>query len=239
MIQYNNHNITKKIHYDGHDIQKVYGCDAHLVWEYNPSGYTELDYIKTNNANSSGVRLLSKPDNTTVIEIDCEVIYAQGSAEIVTCCGVVLNIYTGGSNYNYCNVSFGGANIDRKTCPSFKTRHVWKLGRVSGTSDTTKVGWSCEDTTWTTTKDPLVFNGAGNILVGGIRYNDCNYTNPTTGDSSNYVQCRIYSVKVYNNYGSNLVGNYIPVQKYDGIDTLYDTVTGQFATSYGLANTNL
>lgn len=237
MIQYNNHNITKKIHYDGHDIQKVYGCDAHLVWEYNPTGYTELDYILTNNANSSGVRLLTKADNTTVIEVDCQVIYAQGDAELISGCDSRLNIYTGVSRYNYCSCDFGGNWIDLKTCPSFKDRNTWRIGRVNS-SDTTKVGWSCGNSGWTSTNDSLTFNGVGNILVGGLRYPNCAYNTPTSGDSSNYVECRIYSIKVYNNYGSNLVGNYIPVQTNEGFDTMYDTVSHQFATPYGLVNTN-
>ena len=36
MIQYNNHNQIKEIHYNNHSIKYVYGCGGNLVWQTKP-----------------------------------------------------------------------------------------------------------------------------------------------------------------------------------------------------------
>lgn len=43
MINFNNHNITE-IHYNGHRIRRAIGCDGHVVWKYQKSGY-ENQYL--------------------------------------------------------------------------------------------------------------------------------------------------------------------------------------------------
>ena len=198
---------------------------------YDPSGYTVVDHIHTSNSTAGGVKLLHGMSNDTLIVIDCMVEMAEGSASIVYSSDINFSIFTATTNYNYCGLRIGNTTISEgSSCPSFKSRNTWRLGRISAT-DTSKVGWGCGSSSRSTSVETLSVSSSP-ILVGGIR-------NTYTKDTTNFVQCRIYSVKVYSNYGSSLIGNYIPVKKnIDGKDTLYDTISKRFCDSYYLVNSN-
>ena len=52
MIQYNNHNQIKEIHYNNHSIKYVYGCGGNLVWESVPTPPTNSKVYLTYNTTS-------------------------------------------------------------------------------------------------------------------------------------------------------------------------------------------
>lgn len=69
MINYNNHNITKKIVYNNHNIKYVYGCNGNLVW----SGDTPTPIYRW-----------VQTDVTTCVEV-VDPIYRWTQTDVTTC----------------------------------------------------------------------------------------------------------------------------------------------------------
>ena len=69
MIQFNNQNNFSEIHYNGHDIQKVYDSDVHLVWDkQTPPTPTPFDGKFKFTLNDSSV-VSAECDSSTEIKL--------------------------------------------------------------------------------------------------------------------------------------------------------------------------
>ena len=135
------------------------------------------------------------------------------------------NSWTGGY-YDY-----GGARLGTYNCPSFTTRRTWLIGRISGSSSPNVVGYYCDGTTSTTNRATLSFASNRPYCIGDLWYDGSSTPSLYT---SNIKQMKLYSVKIYEDYGATLVGDYIPVIKPDGVTiTLFDKISGDYANTFG------
>ena len=78
----------------------------------------------------------------------------------------------------------------------------------------------------TTRVEGLPYLVGGGVIYTGHSASDVSFV------STNDV-IKLYSVKIYKDYGDTLVGDYIPVINSNGVVTLYDKVSGNYATPYG------
>lgn len=201
----------------------------------SPSGCAKVEYIQCSNGSSKGgIQLIQNPKEGLLVEIDFQV---SGTSEfqiigqkddqeaVMYQMGFIqYNNYT--TNY----YDFGGGRLGiNYNCPSMDTRRTWTIGRISGRTNPNVVGFSCNGTVNTKTYGALKFASDRPYICGNLKYNGSS----TPELAFNTVVEKIYSIKIYEDYGETLVGDYIPVKKQDGTYTLYDTITKTYAIPYG------
>ena len=208
-------------------------------WTEITTPYTELTYIQCSTTSSrGGVQLLNTPKEGLLIEIDFELsgttsnsdyeIIGQKDKKETVSYQMGFMQYNSWSNGFY---DYGGGRLSLGSCPSFTTRRTWKIGRISGSTSPSIVGYYCEGTFKTNNVSTLQFDANRPYNIGNIGYNG---SSTPELDSNTIKQMKLYSVKIYEDYGETLVGDYIPVIKEDGTTvTLYDKVSGNYANPVG------
>ena len=203
-----------------------------------PTPYNELEYIQlSDSTNKGGIQLLNTPKEGLLIEIDFElsgssysgdyqIIGQKSETETVPYqMGFMqYNSWTG-SYYDY-----GGARLNINSCPSFNARRTWNIGRISGSTYSNVVGYNCNGQSATKSVATLQFDANCPYILGNIIYNGANIVIDTY---TNLKQMKLYGVKIYENYGATLVGDYIPVLTENNVATLYDSISDDYATTYG------
>ena len=201
--------------------------------------YIELSYIQLSDTSSrGGVQLLNTPKEGLLIEIDFQLSGSSASGDMLIIgqkddketvsyqMGFMQNGSWTGGYYDY-----GGGRLSISSTPTFTTRRTWKIGRISGSTSPSVVGCYCEGTAKTTTKATLMFDANRPYILGSIKYNGSSVPQIA---SWNIKPMKVYSVKIYEDYGTTLVGDYIPVVASDGVTiTLYDKVSGGYANPFG------
>ena len=201
--------------------------------------YTEISYIQLTTASSGGgVQLLNTPKEGLLVEIDFQLTgsSSSGDYEII---GQKDNQETVSYQMGFIRYSswtngyydYGGGRLGTYTCPSFTTRRTWKIGRISGSTSPNIVGYYCDGSVNTKSVASLNFDANRPYLIGNVGYNGSSTPIIST---RNFVEMKLYSVKIYEDYGATLVGDYIPVLKEDGVTpTLYDKISGNYANAVG------
>lgn len=236
MIKYNDNTINK-IAMDSTVNKLYYG--ENLLYVAPPQGeepipeHTVIEYIQTSSGSSKGcIQLLNNPKEGLKIEIDFQVsgtsefqIIGQKDNKEVVSYQMGFMQYNSNTRGYY---DYGGGRIGIYDMPSTSVRRTWTIGRISGATNTSIVGFSCDGTVQTSSVTTLRFANDRPYLCGSGKYNGS-----STPEFSNLVYMKIYSIKIYEDYGETLVGDYIPVKKQDGTYTLYDTITKTYAIPYG------
>ena len=202
------------------------------------STYTELTYIQLSDSSSrGGVQLLNTPKEGLLIEMDFEMIGTTSSGDMLLIGQKdgqeTVSYQMGFMQYNSWTRAFydyGGGRLSINTCPSFTTRRTWRIGRISGSTNPNIVGYYCDGTVGTKSVSTLQFDANRPYIIGNIIYNGSSVPQINW----NIKPMKLYSVKIYEDYGVTLVGDYIPVIKEDGTTvTLYDKVSGNYANPVG------
>ena len=106
-------------------------------------------------------------------------------------------------------------------------RHTYRIGRIDS-SNTNKLGVMVDGVLTASTNVSNTSYENLPYLVGNPTYSGTS----VVGSAKSTI--RVYSVKIYEDYGATLVGDYIPVIKDDGTTiTLYDKISGNYATPFG------
>lgn len=91
MIQYNNHNQIKEIHYNNHSIKYVYGCGGNLVWESVPPTPTsyKLKIHVSDGGSKEYWREIPCDGSNRLTQTECHDLLFQGGGQ------TVIDVYVG------------------------------------------------------------------------------------------------------------------------------------------------
>ena len=247
MIKYNNSNINDwnfgsdniaKAYYNGDVCYQKIESGSTPPTPVIPSGYTEVEYIQCGSGTTStngGLQLLTNVTADYYFEVESQLINTSNSPSIVSEKSYVEVVsYQMGLCYYTSNLylDYGGArlstNINNTTQ---REKHTYGAGHISGSSYPTLVGVTIDGVVNNTTNATVSIEGLP-YLVGDLEYSGHSASDVST-NKGNLAIMKIYSVKIYTDYGDTLVGDYIPVINSDNVVTLYDKVSGNYATPYG------
>lgn len=240
MIKYNNKTIND-FYFDTSNLVKVYRNNAVCYYKISgggdtPKAHTEIEYIEYSGGsnNYGGLQLLTNVTNDYYFEVECQALNFSGSMNIVTqkSSVEVVSYQMGLEFYNNMFLDYGGGRLSTTINSNIqKARHTYGAGFISGSSYTNKLGVKI-DGNITATKNTTVTVENLPYLVGCIEYSGHTASDVKYGDENNDA-ARIYSVKIYKDYGDTLVGDYIPVIDLNNVVTLYDKISGNYATPFG------
>lgn len=193
------------------------------------SSYTEIEYVE---CRKGGIQLLNNVTTDFYFEVESQFISGSGSPNLV--CeksDTEVVSYQMGLCYYSSNMflDYGGGRLSTNINYTTQAqKHKYGAGHISGSSYTTLLGVTIDGVTVNNANATVRVEGLP-YLVGGLKY-----TGHTASDVvANNDDMIIYSVKIYTNYGDTLVGDYIPVKDLNNVVTMYDKVSGNFATPYG------
>lgn len=197
----------------------------------------ELDYLVCGDGSSrGGLQLIQNVTSDYYFEVDAQNIQQTGGPMLIGQKSTVEVVsyqlglcYYGSSMY----LDYGGGRINLNIGNNTqKQRHVFGAGHISGSTNPNVIGVTMDGT--------VVSSQNGTTTVENLPYLMCgvSYTGHTAADVSSggaaSDQTKIFSVKIYTDYGDTLVGDYIPVIRgEDNVVTLYDKISGRYATPYG------
>lgn len=147
----------------------------------------------------------------------------------------VVSYQLGLCYYSNMFLDYGGGRLMTSIDSTAQNQiHTYKAGHISGSSTNyqnvvgIKLDGALERTvSKTTTVEGLPYLVGGGLIYEGHSASDVRIVT----DESNVI--KIYSVRIYKDYGDTLVGDYIPIVNSNGVVTLYDKVSGNCATPYG------
>ena len=200
--------------------------------------HTKIEYIEWSGSTSSGggVQLLTNVSSDYYCEVDSQCVNIGSGRPVII--GQKSSVEIVGFQFGLCYygnmfLDYGGSRLSSSINSTVQSsRHVYGVGHISGSSYPTLVGIKVDgetsaSTNATTTVENLPY------LVGSLNYS------AHTADAVKFVDSssdctRLWSVKVYDDCGDTLVGDYIPVIKNsDNTITLYDKISGNYATPFG------
>ena len=241
MIKYSGNTINEW-YFNSSEVKKVYINNSVCFTKISSGGtlpYTELSYVQLSSSSSrGGIQLLNTPKEGLLVKIDFQLSGSTSSGDIQII-GQKDNQETVPfqmgfeqySNWSYGYYDYGGARLGMFTTPSFTTRRTWLIGRISGSTSPNVVGFYCDGINSTTNVSTLSFDANRPYCIGDIKYNGS--STPILG-TNNIKPMKLYSVKIYEDYGNTLVGDYIPViRNADNVVTLYDTISDNYANPIG------
>ena len=200
--------------------------------------HTKIEYIEWSGSTSSGggVQLLTNVSSDYYCEVDSQCVNRGSGSPVII--GQKSSVEIVGFQFGLCYygnmfLDYGGSRLSSSINSTVQSsRHVYGVGHISGSSYSTLVGIKVDGETSasinaTTTVENLPY------LVGSLNYS------AHTADAVKFVDSssdctRLWSVKVYEDCGDTLVGDYIPVIKNsDNTITLYDKISRNYATPFG------
>lgn len=207
------------------------------VW--TESTNTELEYIQCGNGTSStngGLQLLTNVTADYYFEVEAQCVVKSTSTMLIgeKSDVEVVSYQLGLCYYSSMFLDYGGGrlntNIDSTTQ---NQRHTYGAGHISGSSYQNVVGVKLDGVVKNTTNATTRVEGLPYLVGCGVRYNGHSASDVYVGTGTTEV-VKLYSVKIYKDYGDTLVGDYIPVRTVDNVVTLYDKISGNYATPFGV-----
>ena len=240
MIKYNNNNTINKLATDATVNKMYYGGNVvyfRLKEEEPIPEHTVIDYIQVSSDNTNAALVLDYiPTATSCYEIDMQTIKGNGTPHFIGqktdgteyvryqfgFCWYSINTHW---FYDYGGGRFSGYNTEA----SFSDRRLWRIGWQDNKLKVTDLNGTYVggNNAYTGTFDPTL-----KLLLGGAQWNSAK-TEPNFGSKSKYLNFKVWGLKIYSEYPSVLVRDYIPVKKSDGTYTLYDTISKTYAVPYG------
>ena len=239
-IYFNNSSINDW-NYDTLNVIKVYRNNAIVFYKVSGGSptpeHTVIDYIQVSSDNTNAALVLDYiPTASSCYEIDMQTIKGSGTPHFIgqKIDGTEYVSYQFGfcwysKNthwfYDYGGGRFSGYNTEA----SFSDRRLWRIGWQDNKLKVTDVNGTYVggNNAYTGTFDPTL-----KLLLGGAQWNSAK-TEPNFGSKSKYLNFKVWGLKIYSEYPSVLVRDYIPVKKSDGTYTLYDTISKTYAVPYG------
>lgn len=206
------------------------------VW--TESSNTELEYIQCGNGTNStngGLQLLTNVTADYYFEVEAQCVTKSVSPMLIGEKSEVevVSYQLGLSYYSSMFLDYGGGRLSTSINSTTQNeRHTYGAGHISGSSNQNVVGVKLDGVVKSTTNATTRVEGLPYLVGCGVRYNGHSASNVyVVTNEINIV--KLYSVKIYKDYGDTLVGDYIPVINSDNVVTLYDKVSGNYATPYG------
>lgn len=208
-------------------------CSIYLgdvkVYPTSSPTYTELEYVQLGDGSSTGgFQLFNNVTSDYYFEVESELVNNPLSITIVgEKSSVEIVSYQLGLCYYFTPyLDYGGARIGFNTNQNVK--HLYGCGYISG--NTGVIGVTVDGLTMVAQNTTPTVEGLP-YLVGPMEYTS--HTGADFRFTYSNASMKIYSVKIYTNYGQTLVGDYIPVLNENNVATLYDKVSQSFVTPYG------
>ena len=206
------------------------------VW--TESSNTELEYIQCGNGTNStngGLQLLTNVTADYYFEVEAQCVTKSVSPMLIGEKSEVevVSYQLGLCYYGSMFLDYGSGRLSTSIDSTTQNqRHTYGAGHISGSSYQNVVGVKLDGVVKNTINATTRVEGLPYLVGCGLRY---------TGHSASDVNVltneidvvKLYSVKIYKDYGDTLVGDYIPVINSDDVVTLYDKVSGNYATPYG------
>lgn len=247
MIKYNNNTINDW-DYGTSNIKKVYRNESVVYQKISsgdtptppsPSGYTEVEYITCGSGTSStngGLQLLTNVTADYYFEVEAQCVIKSSMSPMIIgekSDAEVVPYQLGLCYYSNMFLDYGGARLSTSIDSTTQNqRHTYGAGHISGSSYQNVVGVKLDGVVKTTTNATTRVEGLPYLVGCGVTYSGHSASDVKVNNSKSEV-VKIYSVKIYTDYGDTLVGDYIPVINSDDVVTLYDKVSGNYATPYG------
>lgn len=247
MIKYNNNTINKlatdatvnKMYYGGNVVYLGFKEEEPIP------EHTVIDYIQVSSDNTNAALVLDWiPTAYDYYEIDMQTIKGgSGTPQFIgqKTDGTEYVSYQFGFCWHSRNTKFfydygGGRYMNSMSGDdTFGNRINWRIGRIDP-EDNEKLGVLniSGGTSYYSYKtyDNQSFDPTLKLLLGGAQWNSAK-TEPNVGSKSKYLNFKVWGLKIYSEYPSVLVRDYIPVKKSDGTYTLYDTISKTYAVPYG------
>lgn len=246
-IYFNNSSINDWYFADD-NIVKVYRNNAIVFYKVSGGSpipeHTVIDYIQISSDNTNAALVLDWiPTAYDYYEIDMQTIKGSGTPHFIgqKTDGTEYVSYQFGFCWYSKNTKFfydyGGGRYSNSMSGdnTFGNRINWRIGRIDP-EDNEKLGilnisggtsYYSYKTYANQSFDPTL-----KLLLGGAQWNSAK-TEPNFGSTSKYLNFKVWGLKIYSEYPSVLVRDYIPVKKSDGTYTLYDTISKTYAVPYG------
>ena len=246
MIKYNNNKINKlatdatvnKMYYGGNVVYLGFKEEEPIP------EHTVIDYIQVSSDNTNAALVLDWiPTAYDYYEIDMQTIKGSGTPHFIgqktdgteyVSYQLGFCWYSRNTNFFY---DYGGGRYTNSMSGdnTFGNRINWRIGRIDPENNE-KLGilnisggtsYYSYKTYANQSFDPTL-----KLLLGGAQWNS-EKTEPNVGSTSKYLNFKVWGLKIYSEYPSVLVRDYIPVKKSDGTYTLYDTISKTYAVPYG------
>lgn len=244
MIKYNNSNIND-LNFGSDNIAKAY-YNGDICYQKitngsippSPSVYTEVEYITCGSGTSStngGLQLLTNVTADYYFEVEAQCVMRSTSPMLIgeKSDAEVVPYQLGLCFYSSMFLDYGGARLSTSINSTTQNqRHTYGAGHISGSSNPNVVGVKLDGVVQNTTNATTRVEGLPYLVGCGVTYSGHSASDVKVNNSKSEV-AKIYSVKIYTDYGDTLVGDYIPVINSDDVVTLYDKVSGNYATPYG------
>ena len=189
------------------------------------SSNTELEYIQCGNGTSStngGLQLLTNVTADYYFEVEAQCVMRSTSPMLIgeKSDVEVVSYQLGLCYYSSMFLDYGGGRLSTSINSTTQNqRHTYGAGHISGSSYQNVVGIKLDGVVQNTTNATTRVEGLPYLVGCGLKY---------IGHSASDVKVitnqtdvvKIYSVKIYKDYGDTLVGDYIPVINSDDVITL-------------------
>jgi len=206
------------------------------VW--TESTYTELEYIQCGSGTTStngGLQLLTNVTADYYFEVESQCVIRSTSPMIIgeKSDVEVVSYQLGLCYYSSMFFDYGGGRLSTSINSTTQNeRHTYGAGHISGSSNQNVVGVKLDGVVKNTTNVTTRVEGLPYLVGGTVTYSGHSASDVKVNNSQTDV-IKLYSIKIYKDYGDTLVGDYIPVINSDNVVTLYDKVSGNYATPYG------